>query len=219
MELLKPYHKMTDMELVDLVMADDGEALDYLIYQRYENDLRFCVWKIYGSFDYYDDLCSELCGHLKGKNGDWSVLRTFQWRCSFRTWFCKVSKSLFLDKRNKLIGLPPNDASIRVVSYGDRPLPEPECDSENQQMVMFLEALTRLNNEEYRLILQKELEGYNHAEIAEIIAAKRKKEGRESYYNGHLVVPDARSVDRDKHRALKRVKEIIEQIKKEWYEC
>jgi hypothetical protein len=83
---------------------------------------------------------------------------------------------------------------------------------------MILEAINRLDNEDYRFILIKELEGYNHKEIAEMMAIKRKEEQKVTFYNGKIVIPDAHYVDMNKARALKEVKVIVEQIKKEWYE-
>lgn len=81
-----------------------------------------------------------------------------------------------------------------------------------------MEAINRLENDDYRFILIKELEGYNHKEIAEMMVAKRKKENKVTFYDGKIVVPDAHYVDMNKARALKEVKAIVEQIKKDWYE-
>ena len=105
-----------------------------------------------------------------------------------------------------------------VVNTGDKPLPEPEPQADNQKLVMLMEAINRLENDDYRFILIKELEGYNHKEIAEMMVQKRKKENKVTFYNGKLVVPDAHYVDMNKARALKEVKGIVKQIKKEWYE-
>ena len=82
---------------------------------------------------------------------------------------------------------------------------------------MILEAISRLENDDYRFILVKELEGYDHKEIAEMLVAKRKKENKVSFYRGKIVVPDAHYVDMTKAKAIREVKTIVEQIKKEWY--
>ena len=105
-----------------------------------------------------------------------------------------------------------------MVNGGDKPLPEPEPEVGNQKLVMLMEAINRLENDDYRFILIKELEGYNHKEIAEMMVAKRKKENKVTFYDGKIVVPDAHYVDTNKARALKEVKAIVEQIKKDWYE-
>ena len=56
-----------------------------------------------------------------------------------------------------------------------------------------------------------------HKEIADMLIEKRKREGRETYYRGKVVTPDAHYVDMNKARALKEIKSHVEQIKQEWY--
>ena len=217
MILHKSYRDMTDKEIVDLIIAGNEEAMFYLLYDRYENDLKFYAWRYYDSLAYLEDLINYLYIQFKGKNGDWQPLKSFQWKCKFRTWFCSVASHLFLEKRDELIGLGGKDGS-KGTDGGDKPLPEPKPEPENQKLVMLMEAINRLENDDYRFILIKELEGYNHKEIAEMMVAKRKKENKVTFYKGKIVVPDAHYVDMNKARALREVKAIVEQIKKDWYE-
>ena len=165
---------MTDKEIVDLIIAGNEEAMLYLLYDRYENDLKFYAWRYYDSLAYLEDLINYLYIQFKGKKGDWQPLKSFQWKCKFRTWFCSVASHLFLEKRDELIGLGGKDGS-KGTDGGDKPLPEPKPEPENQKLVMLMEAINRLENDDYRFILIKELEGYNHKEIAEMMVAKRKR--------------------------------------------
>ena len=217
MILHKSYRDMTDKEIVDLIIAGNEEAMLYLLYDRYENDLKFYAWRYYDSLAYLEDLINYLYIQFKGKNGDWQPLKSFQWKCKFRTWFCSVASHLFLEKRDELIGLWGKDGS-KDADGGDKPIPEPTPEPENQKLVMLMEAINLLENDDYRFILIKELEGYNHKEIAEMMVAKRKKENKVTFYKGKIVVPDAHYVDMNKARALREVKAIVEQIKKDWYE-
>lgn len=208
---------MTDKEIVDLIIAGNEEAMLYLLYDRYENDLKFYAWRYYDSLACLEDLINYLYIQFKGKKGDWQPLKSFQWKCKFRTWFCSVASHLFLEKRDELIGLGGKDGS-KGTDGGDKPMLEPTPEPENQKLVMLMEAVNRLENDDYRFILIKELEGYNHKEIAEMMVAKRKKENKVTFYKGKIVVPDAHYVDMNKARALREVKAIVEQIKKDWYE-
>lgn len=208
---------MTDKEIVDLIIAGNEEAMLYLLYDRYENDLKFYAWRYYDSLVYLEDLINYLYIQFKGKNGDWQPLKSFQWKCKFRTWFCSVASHLFLEKRDELIGLGGKDGS-KGTDGGDKPIPEPTPEPENPKLVMLMEAINRLENDDYRFILIKELEGYNHKEIAEMMVAKRKKENKVTFYKGKIVVPDAHYVDMNKARAIREIKAIVEQIKKDWYE-
>ena len=211
------YSELPDKEIVDLIIAGNEEAILYLLYDRYENDLKFYAWRYYDSLAYLEDLINYLYIQFKGKKGDWLPLKSFQWKCKFRTWFCSVASHLFLEKRDELIGLGGKDGS-KGTDSGDKPLPEPKLEPENQKLVMLMEAINRLENDDYRFILIKELEGYNHKEIAEMMVSKRKKENKVTFYKGKIVVPDAHYVDMNKARALREVKAIVEQIKKDWYE-
>ena len=217
MILQKPYKVMQDKEIVDLIIAGNEEAMLYLLYDRYESDLKFYAWRYYGSLAYLEDLTNYLYIQFKGKNADWQPLKTFQWKCKFRTWFCSVASHLFMEKRNELIGSGGNEVSI-MTNGGEKPLAEPQSEPINPKLVMLMEAINRLENDDYRFILIKELEGYNHKEIADMMIAKRKKTNKVTFYKGKIVVPDAHYVDMNKARALREVKAIVEQIKKDWYE-
>ena len=190
---MTPYSPLRDKEIVNLIIAGNEEAMLYLLYDRYENDLKFYAWRYYDSLEYLEDLTNYLYIQFKGKKGDWQPLKSFQWKCKFRTWFCSVASHLFLEKRDELIGLSGKDGSIGT-DGGNKPLPEPKPEPENQKLVMLMEAINRLENDDYRFILIKELEGYSHKEIADMMVAKRKKENKVTFYKGNIVVPDAHYV-------------------------
>jgi hypothetical protein len=79
----------------------------------------------------------------------------------------------------------------------------------DSRLAIVLEAINQMKNEEQRLILIKELEGYNHTEIAQMIAEKRKCEGVRKTYKGHEVVIDARFVNIQKQHAVEQLKKIL----------
>ncbi len=197
------YKSLSDRDLVTAVFDGDDDAMLYLMYERYYDDLRFYAWRYYGNLEYLEDLVNYLYLQFKGKNADWQPLRNFQWRCSFRTWFCSVASHLFLEKKNDLM------------VYED--LDEQEPEPENEKSAMLMEALTRLENEDYRFVLVKELEGYNHKEVAVMLGEKRKRENRLRKYNGELVLPNAQYVDMLKSRAVRELKAVVKQVRKEWY--
>ena len=57
---------MTDKEIVDLIIAGNEEAMLYLLYDRYENDLKFYAWRYYDSLVYLEDLINYLYIQFKG---------------------------------------------------------------------------------------------------------------------------------------------------------
>lgn len=207
---------MADNEIIDLIVSGNEEAVLYLLYDRYENDLKFYAWKYFNSLAYLDDLRNDLYILLKGKNADWQPLKSFRKESIFRTWFCRVASNLFWAKRKKMIDSGNKEISIDGKD-GNKLLSEPLLEPENKNLVMLMEAINRLKDEDSRLILIKELEGYNHAEIAEILDAKWKAKGNVKIYKGKVVVPDGDYISMRKSRILREeVKVIVEQIKKEW---
>ena len=207
------YGRMTDKELVDLVLSGREEAMAYLLYVRYAADLRYYAMRYYETTYYLEDLTNELFIKLKGSNCDWHPLASFKWKSSFRTWLCTVVSNFFLEKMKEMIGKESYDQSIDKKEIKQSEEPEPE----NQNMVMLLEAISRLEEPDYRFILIKQLEGYKPFEIAVMLEEKRRAENRLSKRNGQEVIPDAEYIHMIKGRALKKVKTIIEQIKVEWY--
>lgn len=206
---------MTDLEIRDLIINDNNEeAVLYLIYDRYAAAIRYKAYSIYKTFDYLDDLNQILFMHLRGRKGDWRPLRTFRNDARFSTWFIgHVVNNLFLSKRRLMIGTE-GFHNLLVETAPDIPMPEPKPEPrKDDRMVMVMEAITKLKNDEYRLILIKELEGYNHTEIAAMIELKRKKENKVKYYAGKPITPNAAYVDQAKAKALLEVKKNVEKIK------
>lgn len=209
----KEYSSMTDKELVDLVINNNKEAILYLLYDRYYKDLKYFAWK-YNCLDYLDELINHLYLHLRGNDLEWRRLKNFQWKSSFRTYLSSIASDQFLKYRKKMI-----DSIISNVNKGDHgnsndPIDDPDNDI---RKVWVMEAIFMLKNDEYRLILIKELEGYNHKEIAKMIEEKRKRENKVKHYGGEITTPNAAYVDQAKAKALKEVIIYVEQIKKEWY--
>ena len=109
------------------------------------------------------------------------------------------------------------EEKVSIDVEGGEELPTPPEEPENEKLVMVLEAINRLENDDHRFIILKELEGYKHKEIARMLVKKRRREGRIAYYNGELVVPDAHYVDANKALAVAEIKAHVEQIKQKWY--
>lgn len=205
------YSLLSDKELVDQILFGNEEVVLYLLYDKYAKDIRFFAWKYFESFDIVDDITSELYIYLKGSKLDWSKFRTFTFRSKLRTWMSSIISNFCKEKRKKMIDEANRQQSIDIATsvyvsdYGKTPM--------DPRIPIMLEAINKLKNEEYRLILIKDLEGYSHADIAKMIIEQRKREGKQRMYNGKLVVPDAHSVDCDKARAIIELRKIMQQIK------
>lgn len=149
----KEYSELTDKELITLVMDDNKEAVLYLLYDRYYRDLEYYARK-YNCLDYLDELINHLYLHLRGNDSDWRILRNFQWKCKFRTYLSSIASDQFLKYRKKMID--PIFSNVNKSDYGKGTASVDGIYDEDIRKVMLMEAISRLKNEEYRLILIKE---------------------------------------------------------------
>lgn len=90
---------LPDKKLVSLILEGNEEAGIHLVYVKYYKDIDYYILRYYDNLRYKDDLTNYLYIQVKGSNGDWTPLRSFQWRCSLRTWFSSVASHLFLERR------------------------------------------------------------------------------------------------------------------------
>lgn len=203
------YSLLSDKEIVDQILSGNEEVVLYLLYDKYAQDIRYFAWKYFETLDIVDELITDLYLYLRGEKLDWAKFRTFTFRSKMRTWMSSIISNFCKEKRKKMIDEANKAESIdinRYIAMGAKEAIDP-------RIPIMLEAINKLKNEEYRLILIKDLEGYSHADIAKMIIEKRKREGKQRMYNGKLVVPDAHSVDCDKARAIIELRKIMQQIK------
>lgn len=218
MEKQNIYDTYSEQDLVRVILAGNEEAAIYLIYKRYYKDLRWLCKDCYGSHEYIDDLCQEVYVLLKGKNADWQPLTTWTGLSSFRTWFNRVVQHMFLKKRDFLIGSRENKLYSAKEDDVD-PVEEVEANQPSQEdymtKVLLLESINKLTNQDQKLVILKELQGYSHGEIATILNNVRRAENRiKLNKEGHEILADATSVDVLKQRAIAQIKLLLRVNKK-----
>jgi len=205
------YDTYSDRDLINAIISGNEEAAIYLIYKRYYKDMRYLCLDCYRSHEYIDDLCLEVYLLLKGKNGDWQPLSTWTGLATFRTWLNRVVRNMFLEKRETLIGF--REKKLYSENEDD---PDPveqvaaiQPTSEDAMMkVMLLEAINKLSNPDQRLVILKELQGYSHEEIADILNQVRRQENRIKLdKDGNEILANAGAVDVLKQRAVAQIKQ------------
>ena len=205
-----PYKSLSDEQLIAAIRSGNEEAAIFLIYNRYYSDLRYLCFNIYNSHDYIDDLCHELYILLKGSNADWAPLASWQGVSSFRTWLNRVARRHFLKNRARLIGF--RETKLYSANEGDpdpvERVPSKAISAEDRMArVMLVEAIGRLKNEEQRLVIIKELQGYSHAEIAQMLNQRRLAQNLvKQRKDGTVILVTAEAVDVLKQRAVQNLK-------------
>lgn len=207
------YDSYSERDLIGAILSGNEEAAIYLIYNKYYSDLRYLCFDYCGSHKYIDDVCHEVYLLLKGKNGDWHPLSTWTGLATFRTWLNKTVRNYFYNNRDYLIGLREKKL---YSEKEDDPDPVENVEShyptieENMQKVLLLEAINQLKNQDQRLVILKELQGYSHDEIAVILNKVRKEEDRiKVNKDGKEIMADAAAVDVLKQRAVVQLKELL----------
>lgn len=219
------YDKLSDQEIIFLIVEKGNEEVaTFLLYDKYYNRFCFLAYKYYSTLFYLDDLIDELYIHLKGDDRNWKVLRSFQFKSKLETWTCRVASNLFQEKRAELIGFQEKTVSINGPDMNSiMELPEPEPDNDPLEGVLLLEAISRLEVEDDRFILLKELEGYSPKEISQMLAEKWRKRGQikmrkvTNASDGSVkeVIPTVGYIYTRKSRVLKEVSTIMDELKKE----
>lgn len=213
------YMTQTDKELVEAIIRippDEGAAV-FLLYEKYTPKFKKLYTDIYQDMSWYDDCMNDLFAYLKGKNQDWRTFRTFEWRSKFSTWIGQVARNRFLEIKPYLIGKIENPLSIDDNENGKKPVVLPDEDLEDyerrQRKVLLMEAVGLLKDMDQKFVILKTLQGYNSAEIADMLALKWQKEGTEKYDNkGNLVTPTPGYVDVRRQRAKEQLKRIIVEL-------
>ena len=207
------YDSFSEKELVGAILAGNEEAAIYLIYNKYYRDLRYLCKDYCGSDEYLDDLFHEVYILLKGRNGDWHPLSTWTGLATLRTWLNKTVQNYLLNNRDYLIGLrekklySDKEDDVDPVENVESHYPSAE---ENMQKVLLLEAINKLKNQDQKLVILKELQGYSHEEIAAILNKVRRDENRiKINKDGEEILADAAAVDVLKQRAVAQLKETL----------
>lgn len=217
MELIfkKKYETLSDREIVVLITDEkhDEEAATYLLWDRYSPLLHRLFLDIIANLEWYDYAVEDLFIYLRGENGEWYKLRTFEWRSSFGCWLKRTAFNHFLEVRKQLV----DDGHITIsLDYDDSerpPLQIPDDDVErNLRKAVLLEAIALLGDTDQKFVVLKRLQGYDSQEIAELMKKSWEKHGIVRMDKGKRVIPSTGYVDVRMQRAKVQLKRILETL-------
>ena len=94
-------------------------------------------------------------------------------------------------------------------------IPAPHDSEKMLEKVLLVEAIGRIPNPDQKLVILKELQGYTHREIADILNSIRRQEGRiKRNAAGEEILADGAAVDVLKQRAMAFLKKELGSMKK-----
>ena len=156
------FNRMTDRQLVALLLANDEEAVEYVFFHRCDGMFAHIVDSIYPQAENKEDLISEFYLYLRTDN--WLRLRKFGFRSGLNTWLTVVAVRFFSEKttlaQTKTVSMTPliYKGSLEVAD-------ETDIIQEMSRKELY-EAIDRIPKPRERLALLGEMTGKKAEQIS-----------------------------------------------------
>ena len=154
--------RLSDRQLVELLLANDEEVVEYVFFHRCDGMFEHIVNDICQSQDGKEDLINEFYLHLR--EDDWRRLRQFGFRSALNTWLTIVAIRCFNAKASMM--------QTHTVALDPQLMHKAENEADDFDLfhemsrVELYEAINRLPKPRERLALLGELTGKNAETIA-----------------------------------------------------
>ena len=159
---------MTDQEIIQGLIARDERITQDFFFRRCQPLIFALISKYYPNGADYDELVNELYLHLMEDNA--RRLRQYEGRSSIYQWLKMVARNYFLDKKNRERVIENESEDRLLVKAKDA-----STDNSANEAVMDVAAILDLiENENYRLVLQKHvIEGMSFDELEKVTGIKK----------------------------------------------
>ena len=159
---LQKMDRLSDRQLVNLLIANDEEAVEYVFFHRCEGMFEHIVNSVCPSLGGKEELINEFYLYLR--EDDWKRLRQFEFRSGFNTWLTIVAIRFFNAKKTtmqtKTVTLDP-----LLINKVENEADDYDIFHEMSRVELY-EAIDRLSKPRERLALLGELTGKSAETIA-----------------------------------------------------
>lgn len=155
---LKYFRSLSDKELLEAVMNNDEDAIEYLLFYRCDKLFSFIIRRTFSSNVKKEELITEFYLFLH-KNG-WEKLRRFKFLSSLDTWLSTVLVRFFDEKKKNVATT--DDKAVLL----DENIVEYEEDNAHLMHFELLDAINSIENARYKYVLLSEWKGMKSDEIA-----------------------------------------------------
>ncbi|MDO5342515.1 MAG: sigma factor-like helix-turn-helix DNA-binding protein [Bacteroidia bacterium] len=155
---LKYFKSLSDKELLEAVMNNDEDAIEYLLFYRCDKLFSFIIRRTFSSNVKKEELITEFYLFLR-KNG-WEKLRRFKFLSSLDTWLSTVLVRFFDEKKKNVATT--DDKAVLL----DENIVEYEEDNAHLMHFELLDAINSIENARYKYVLLSEWKGMKSDEIA-----------------------------------------------------
>ena len=87
------FESLSDRQLVELLLANDQEAVEYVFFHRCAGMFAHIVHSVFQSQGKKEELISEFYLYLS--ENDWSRLRQFEFKSALNTWLTVIAVRYF----------------------------------------------------------------------------------------------------------------------------
>lgn len=102
------FDSLSDKELVELLLANDQEAIEYVFFHRCDGMFAHIVYNVFQSLVTKEELITDFYLYLS--ENDWNRLRKFEFKASLNTWLTVIAVRFFKKMRisqTKLVAIDP----------------------------------------------------------------------------------------------------------------
>lgn len=156
------FESLSDRQLVELLLANDQEAVEYVFFHRCEGMFAHIVHSVFQSQGKKEELISEFYIYLS--ENDWSRLRQFEFKSALNTWLTVIAVRFFRKKRisqTKLVVVEPQ----LIVETQKNEVDDYDILHELSRLELY-KAIDRLSKPRERYALLADLTGKSAEEIA-----------------------------------------------------
>lgn len=160
---LQKMDRMSDHQLVDLLLANNEEAVEYVFFQRCESMFAHVINSVFQSQVKKEELITDFYLYLS--DDDWRRLRQFEFRSELNTWLTVVAIRFFrkkktsMETKTKTLDAPINDEIHHI--------PDDYDILDEMSRVELYEAIDKLPKQRERMALLGQLAGKSAETIAE----------------------------------------------------
>lgn len=156
------FDSLSDKDLVELLLANDQEAIEYLFFIRCEGMFSHIAYSVFQSQSKKEELVTDFYFYLC--ENEWNRLRKFEFKASLNTWLTVVALRFFKKMRisqTKLVAIDPQ----LIVETQKNESDDYDIISEMSRLELY-QAIDRLTKPRERYALLAELTGKRAEDIA-----------------------------------------------------
>jgi RNA polymerase sigma factor (sigma-70 family) len=156
------FDSLSDKELVELLLANDQEAIEYLFFYRCNGMFAHIINSIFHSQGQKEELITEF--YLLISENDWEKLRSFEFKSKLDTWLTVIAVRFFKKKhisQTKLVAIDPQ----LIVETKKNETDDYDVINEMSRLELY-KAIDRLSKPRERYALLADLTGKRAEDIA-----------------------------------------------------